>query len=58
MPSPLGFHILRLDARNDGRTLTFEEVRPTIRARLLTEKTEGKVRQFIEGLLARAKVNE
>ena len=58
VPSPLGFHILRLDARNDGRNLSLEEVRPAIRARVLTEKTEGKVRQFIEGLLARAKVNE
>lgn len=58
VPSPLGFHILRLDARNEGRALSLDEVRPVIRARLLTEKTEGKVRQFIEGLLARAKVNE
>ena len=56
--SPLGFHILRLDARAEGRIESLDAAHAALRARLLAEKTDGKVRQFVAGLLARAKVNE
>jgi len=55
--SPLGFHILRLDARQPERDRTLEECRSEIRDLLLRQKSDLAVRQFTRSLLARAKVN-
>jgi peptidyl-prolyl cis-trans isomerase C len=55
--TPLGYHVLRLDARQAARSSTLEEARPAIRTRLLEAKSDRKVREYVAGLLARAKVN-
>jgi hypothetical protein len=55
--TPLGFHVLRLDARQAARTSSLEASRTAIRSRLLEEKSDRKVREYVKGLLARAKVN-
>ena len=55
--TPLGFHILRLDAKQPERDLGLEESRGEIRARILREESDQATRQFVRGLLARAKVN-
>ena len=55
--TPLGYHVLRLDARTPARTASLEESKAAIRARLAEEKADRKVREYVAGLLARAKVN-
>ena len=55
--TPLGYHVLRVDARDEGGQATLEECRAALRARLLQEKSDGKAREYVAGLLARAKVN-
>jgi parvulin-like peptidyl-prolyl cis-trans isomerase-like protein len=53
----LGYHILRVDARQDARVPALEEAQGRIRAVLAREKSDRNVRQFVADLLARAKVN-
>jgi peptidyl-prolyl cis-trans isomerase C len=53
----LGYHILRLEARQEARPSSLEESRERIRALLTRDKSDRSVRQFVAGLLARAKVN-
>jgi peptidyl-prolyl cis-trans isomerase C len=53
----LGHHILRVDAVEAGRQLTLEDCRARIRALLAGQKAERSEREFIAGLMARAKVN-
>ncbi len=55
--TPLGYHVLRLDSRQPARASTLEEARPAIRTRLLETKSDRKMRDYVTGLLARAKVN-
>lgn len=55
--TPFGYHIFRVDAREGGRQRTFDECRSEIQAILLREGAEQSVRQFVQGLMARAKVN-
>lgn len=55
--TPLGYHVLRLDSRQAARQSTLEEARAAIRTRLLESKSDRKVREYVAGLLARAKVN-
>jgi len=55
--SPLGFHILKLDARPPARQRSLEECRAEIRAQLVRIKSDQGARLFIQGLLARAKVD-
>lgn len=55
--TPLGYHVLRVEERLSARQSTLEESRPAVRARLLRERSDRKVREFVAGLLARAKVN-
>jgi parvulin-like peptidyl-prolyl isomerase len=57
VPSPLGFHVLRVDARQNARERTLEECREEIRALLTRQKSDQATRQFVRDLLARAKVN-
>ena len=57
VPSPLGFHVLRVDARQAARERTLEECRDEIRALLTRRKSDEATRKFVRGLLARAKVN-
>jgi peptidyl-prolyl cis-trans isomerase C len=55
--SPLGFHILKLDGRQPARERSLEECRAEIRGRLERDKSDRAVRQFVRGLLSRAKVD-
>jgi parvulin-like peptidyl-prolyl isomerase len=52
-----GYHILRAEARSAARAPSFEEVLPRVQAELSREKSEAAVKQYVAGLLARAKVN-
>lgn len=55
--SPFGYHVLKLEARQDARERSLEECRGEIRERLLRRKSEEAVKRYLEALLARAKVN-
>jgi len=57
VPSPLGFHVLRVDARQPPRERTLDECRDDIRALLMRQKSDQATRQFVRDLLSRAKVN-
>src|SRR5258706_23081 len=53
----LGYHILRVEARQEARASSLPEVQGRIRTLLTREKSDRNVRQFVDDLLARAKVN-
>ncbi len=53
----LGFHVLRVEAREPARTLSLEDAQGRIREILARRKSDRKVRQFVSDLMARAKVN-
>ena len=55
--TPLGYHVLRVDARQEAHARALEECRQEIRGALSREASDRHVRQFVKGLLARAKVN-
>jgi len=55
--TPLGYHVLRVDARQEAHARALEECRQEIRGTLSREASDQHVRQFVKGLLARAKVN-
>jgi len=53
----LGYHVLRVEARQEGRGSTLQDVQGRIRSLLTRERSDRSVRQFVAELLARAKVN-
>jgi parvulin-like peptidyl-prolyl isomerase len=53
----LGHHVLRVESRTPARTLSLDEAREHVRARLLADKSARAQRDFVAGLMARAKVN-
>jgi hypothetical protein len=53
----LGYHVLRVESRQQGRPITLEEAREGIRNRLAREKRGAAERAFVAEVLARAKVN-
>jgi parvulin-like peptidyl-prolyl isomerase len=53
----LGHHVLRVESRAPAREPDLDECRPRIRTLLLTQKQQASEREFIAGLMARAKVN-
>jgi parvulin-like peptidyl-prolyl isomerase len=53
----LGYHVLRVESRAPARDPDLDECRPRIRTLLTAQKRERSEREFIAGLLARAKVN-
>jgi len=55
--SSLGYHILRVEAREAARAEGLEEAQARIRARLVQEKTDRAMRDLVASLLQRAKVN-
>lgn len=55
--SPLGFHVLRVEAREPAREEPLGEARPRIHMQLQRHKTAQAVRAFVQQLLSRAKVN-
>jgi parvulin-like peptidyl-prolyl isomerase len=55
--TPLGYHLLRIDARVAEREEALAECAPRVRAQLQRAKTEESVRNFVQQLMSRAKVN-
>lgn len=53
----LGVHVLRVDTKDPARARTLGECREEIRSHLQRQNSDRAVRSFIQGLLARAKVN-
>jgi peptidyl-prolyl cis-trans isomerase C len=53
----LGYHVLRVESRQQAREPTVEEARERIRARLARERAAEAERRFVAEVLARAKVN-
>jgi parvulin-like peptidyl-prolyl isomerase len=53
----LGHHVLHVDSRSAAQAPDLEECRHRIRTLLFQQKQERSEREFIAGLLARAKVN-
>jgi parvulin-like peptidyl-prolyl isomerase len=56
VPSPLGYHVLRVESRQAAREIPLEEARERIRNRLVREKREAAERVFVTEVMARAKV--
>ncbi len=56
VPSPLGYHVLRVESRQAAREITLEEAHERIRDRLAREKREAAERAFVAEVMARAKV--
>ena len=54
--TPLGYHVLRLDARQQARERTLEECQDEIRSRLEQDRSEAAARAFLHRLLAGAEV--
>jgi hypothetical protein len=55
--SPLGYHLLRIDARSPEGTEALPESQARIRAELGRARTEQAVRAYVQQLMSRAKVN-
>ncbi len=55
--TPLGYHVLRVDERQESRDRLLEDCREEIGARLQRARSEQAVRQLVQGLMARATVN-
>ncbi len=55
--SSLGFHVLRVESRAAAREPDLDQSRPRIRSVLAAQKQERSEREFIAGLMTRAKVN-
>lgn len=55
--TPLGYHVLKVDARQAAHERTLEECRSEVLSLLRRRKSDQGVHQFVQGLLARAKVN-
>lgn len=55
--SPLGYHVLRVDSRQDARAPSFEEARDSIHERLARERRSEAERAFVAGVMARSRVN-
>lgn len=57
VPTPFGYHVLRLDRRIDGRDMPFEMVCPRIAEYLRTSSWRRAVHQYIQVLAGRAEVS-
>jgi parvulin-like peptidyl-prolyl isomerase len=53
----LGFHVLRVDKKEPAREETLPEATAHIRTLLERQKADRRLREFVSGLMARAKVN-
>ncbi len=50
----VGFHIIRLEAREAGGARTFDEVQEELKSEILREKTEKKYQEWLESLRQQA----
>jgi peptidyl-prolyl cis-trans isomerase C len=53
----LGYHVLKVDSRTEAQKAGLPEAEARIRAILVSEASDRKVREYVQALLARAKVN-
>jgi parvulin-like peptidyl-prolyl isomerase len=53
----LGYHVLKVEARQPAKERRLDECRAEIHALLMRSKSDSAVRAFIRGLMAQAKVN-
>lgn len=60
VPTPRGFHILKLQGRQAALNLTVDQVKTQIQSRLLYERRQENFNRFLEGLKSKSgyKVNE
>lgn len=54
--SPFGYHIIKLEEKKPGTTMTLEEVRPGIEQALKGRKAQDAVKSRVEALKAKARV--
>ena len=54
--SPFGFHIIKMIAHRDARTVPLQEVKPQIEQFIKQQKTQEKTAAYVETLKAKAKV--
>jgi len=52
LPSPFGMHLVRVDARDDGRVSELDEVRNEVYRDLVFERTQAAEEAYFQGLLA------
>jgi parvulin-like peptidyl-prolyl isomerase len=57
LQTALGHHVLRLEERRPAREATADECRPRLLEALVRAKTERAYREYVSGLLSRAKVS-
>ena len=57
VPSPLGYHVLRVDSRQDESAPSFEEAQGAIHDELQRTRRSEAERAWVAGIMARAKVN-
>ena len=56
IPSPGGYHIIRVDAKQEGRTLPLADVREQLRMNLVAERRDRAVDELLLRLRTQAKV--
>jgi peptidyl-prolyl cis-trans isomerase C len=54
--SPFGFHVIKMVAHRDARTVPLTEVRPQVEQFLKNQKTQEKTAAYVEKLKAKGKV--
>lgn len=54
--SPFGFHIIKMIAHRDGRTVPLQEVKPQLEQFLKQQKLQEKTAAFVEQLKTKAKI--
>lgn len=57
VPTPLGFHVIRLDSKKPGRLLTLNEVKGQIKQALLTERRQRAMEELFVQLRTKAKID-
>jgi parvulin-like peptidyl-prolyl isomerase len=57
VPTPLGYHIVRLDSKKPGRLLTLKEVKDQIKTALLAERRQRAMEELFVQLRTKAKID-
>ena len=55
--SPLGYHVLRVESRQQARDIPLEEARERIRDQIARDRRAAGERAFVASIMARARVN-
>lgn len=57
IPTPIGYHVVRLDAKKPGRLLTLNEVKDQIKMALLAERRQRALDELFVQLRTKAKID-